>query len=142
MLAGCGSAWKKPWTKTIFIHVSEMRDASVGGPRRDHASRSVWLSVSPSSQSSTSTRLVVYRQYTFGTVTVVVARERAAGGLDVAGLDPVVELLADGPRELVDERDGVDELEPLDALPGDVRDLFEQADVGLERCPPRRAAGP
>ncbi len=62
MLAGCGSAWKNPWTKTIFIQVSEMRDASAWRSSSDHSVRSVWLRVGPSSQSSTSTRLVVYRQ--------------------------------------------------------------------------------
>ena len=53
--------------------------------------------------------------------------------LRVPRLHPVVELLANRPRELVDERDRVDELERLHAFADEARDLVEELEVGLDR---------
>src|SRR2546430_16968550 len=52
--------------------------------------------------------------------------------LRVAGLEPVVELLADRAGELVDELARVDEVERLDALAGDARGLVEEGEGGLD----------
>src|SRR2546428_584613 len=46
--------------------------------------------------------------------------------------EPVVELLPDRARELVDERPGVDEVERPDALLRDARGLVEEGEVGLD----------
>ena len=59
MFAGCGSAWKKPWTKTICIHVSVIRFASRRRSSGAHSPRSSRLSGVPSTRSIVSTRAVV-----------------------------------------------------------------------------------
>ena len=68
---------------------------------------------------------------------VWVTREVAVEVLRVARLLPVVELLADGARELVHELAGVDEIERADPLAREPRRLVEQAEVGFDllRCP-------
>ena len=50
----------------------------------------------------------------------------------VPGLGAVVELLANRAGELVDQADGVDEAQRLDALPGEARCLVEEDEVGLD----------
>ena len=67
---------------------------------------------------------------------VRVAGEVAVERLGVAALEPVVELLADRPRELVDDLLGVDEVERAHALLRQPRRLEEQREVGLDL--PRR----
>ena len=59
--------------------------------------------------------------------------------LGVARLEPVVELLADRARELVDDLLGVDEVERADALLRQARRLEEQREVGLDLA---RRVGP
>ena len=59
MLAGCGSAWKKPWTKSIFIQVSVIRFASFRRASGVQSPRSRRLSGVPSTRSIVSTRAVV-----------------------------------------------------------------------------------
>ncbi len=54
--------------------------------------------------------------------------------LRVPRLHPVVELLADRARELVDERDRVDELERLHPFADEARDLVQELEVGLDRA--------
>ena len=66
-----------------------------------------------------------------------VAGEVAVERLRVPPLEPVVELLPDLPRELVDERVRVDEVERAHALLHEPRRLVEQHEVGLDL--PRRA---
>ncbi len=63
---------------------------------------------------------------------VRVADEVPVKLLRVPRLVPVVELLANRARELVDERNGVDELERADALPDEARGLVEELEVGLD----------
>jgi hypothetical protein len=67
---------------------------------------------------------------------VRMTREVAVELLRVAGFHPVVELLADRARELVHERDRVDELERLHALTHEPSDLVHELEVGfdLARC--------
>ena len=52
--------------------------------------------------------------------------------LGVSRLHPVVELLADGAGEFVDERDGVDELERLHAVANETRRLIHELEVGFD----------
>ncbi len=52
--------------------------------------------------------------------------------LRVAALEPVVELLPDLPRELVDERTRVDEVERAHALLHELRRLVQEDEVGLD----------
>ncbi len=59
MLAGCGSAWKKPSPKTICIQVWVMRFARVTRSAAVHSSRSSWRRLVPSTRSIVSTRAVV-----------------------------------------------------------------------------------
>ena len=61
-----------------------------------------------------------------------VGGEVLAEDLGGARLDPVVELAADRAGELVDDRDGVDEVEPVDAALDDAGDLVEQRQVALD----------
>ena len=68
-----------------------------------------------------------------------VGGEVLAEDLGGAGLDPVVELAADRPGELVDDRDRVDEVEPVDAALDDARDLIEQRQVALDLAGRTRA---
>jgi hypothetical protein len=68
---------------------------------------------------------------------VSVSRSRVPGEvavelLGVPRLHPVVELLADRAGELVDERDGVDELERLDAVANETRGLVHELEVGFD----------
>ena len=65
-------------------------------------------------------------------VHVRVAGEVAVERLRIAGLQPVVELLPDLARELVDERPRVDEVERPHALLHEPRRLVEQREVGLD----------
>src|SRR5688572_7058060 len=65
-----------------------------------------------------------------------VTREVAVELLCVARLGPVVELLADRARELVHERDRVDELECPDPLADELCRLVEELDVRFDL--PRR----
>ena len=58
--------------------------------------------------------------------------ETVVEGLRVAGLEAVVELLADRARELVDELARVDELERPDPLPDQAGRLVEQRKVALD----------
>src|SRR4051812_49246792 len=58
--------------------------------------------------------------------------EVAVEGIGVARFKPVVELLADLPRELVDEEARVDEVERAHALLRDARGLVEEREVGLD----------
>src|SRR4029078_9314511 len=67
---------------------------------------------------------------------VRVAGEVAVERLRVATLLPVVELVADPPRELVDELACVDEVERTQALLREARRLVEQREIGLDL--PRR----
>jgi hypothetical protein len=60
------------------------------------------------------------------------ALEDAAEDVGVPGLGAVVELAGDGASELVDELDGVDELQLADAALDDAGDASEQLDVGLD----------
>jgi hypothetical protein len=69
MFAGCGSAWKKPCTNSICIHVSVMRFARRRRSSGDQDATSTWLRAVPSTRSIVSMRGVVYRQYTLGTRT-------------------------------------------------------------------------
>ena len=62
----------------------------------------------------------------------LVAHEVAVEYLRVPRLVAVVELEADGARELVHELSRVHELERLDALAQELRRLVEQAEVGLD----------
>ena len=61
-----------------------------------------------------------------------VRREVLAEDPGGAGLDPVVELAPDRPRELVDDRDRVDEVQLVDAALHDARNLIEQRKVALD----------
>src|SRR6266545_2768294 len=65
-------------------------------------------------------------------VDVRMAREVAVERLGIAPLEPVVELLADGARELVDDLADVDEVEGAYALLDDPRSLVEEAEVGFD----------
>ncbi len=67
---------------------------------------------------------------------VRVAGEVAVERLRVAALEPVVELLPDLPRELVDEPTRVDEVERADTLLHELRRLVQEDEVGLDltRC--------
>src|SRR4051812_42811395 len=60
------------------------------------------------------------------------ARELVVEGFGVAGLEAVVELLADRARELVDELARVDELERAHTLADQARGLVEQREVGFD----------
>ena len=73
---------------------------------------------------------------------VRVPGEVAVERLRVAPLEPVVELLADRARELVDDLAHVDEVERADALLRDARGLVEQPEVGLDLLAARPAAAP
>ena len=64
-----------------------------------------------------------------------VGREVLAEDLGRARLDPVVELAPDRAGELVDDGDGVDEVEPVDAPLHDAGDLVEQGQVALDLAP-------
>ena len=66
-----------------------------------------------------------------------VGREVLAEDLGGAGLDPVVQLAPDRPGELVDDRHGVDEVEPVDPALHDAGHLVEQGQVALDL--PRRS---
>ena len=72
-------------------------------------------------------------------------RTRGIGGEvlaeDLGGtrLDPVVELAADRAGELVDHRDGVDEVEPVDTALDEAGDLVEQRQVALDLASRARA---
>ena len=57
--------------------------------------------------------------------------EIASEGVGVA-LHPVVQLATDRSRELVDERDEVDERQPVDAILEHARELIQQLDVGVD----------
>src|SRR4051794_55910 len=59
--------------------------------------------------------------------------------LRVTRLEPVVELLADLPRELVDERACVDEVERADAFLDEPRRLVQQREIGLDLARRARA---
>ena len=61
-----------------------------------------------------------------------VAGEMLVEGVGVARLEPVVELLADRARELVDELARVDEVERADPLLREPRRLLEELDVALD----------
>ena len=63
---------------------------------------------------------------------VRVAGEVPVEGLGVPRLLPVVELVTDRARELVDQLARVDEVERADALLGDLRRLVEERKVGLD----------
>ena len=63
---------------------------------------------------------------------VRMAGEVAVERVGVARLEPVVELLADRPGELVDELARVDEVECANALLRDARGLVEQRDVRFD----------
>ena len=52
--------------------------------------------------------------------------------LSVPALEPVVELLADLPRELVHERARVDEVERTHPFPDELRSLVQQDEIGLD----------
>ena len=136
MLAGCGSAWKKPCRKIIVIQPSAIRYAS----RRRSVER-------PGGEVEIGELLAVElleRQHPRPRVAPVDARDphvRVAGevaveDLGVAPLQPVVELLADRAGELVDELLGVDEVERADTLLRQPGGLEEQRQVGLDL--PRR----
>ena len=73
---------------------------------------------------------------------VWVTREVAVEVLRVPALLPVVELLADRARELVDELARVDEVERADPLAREPRRLVEQREVGLDLAAARPAAAP
>src|SRR5213076_1234194 len=63
---------------------------------------------------------------------VWMAGEVVVKGLRVARLEPVVELLPDRARELVDELPRVDEVERADPLPREPRGLVEESEVALD----------
>ena len=67
---------------------------------------------------------------------VRVTGEVPVEGIRVARLEPVVELLPDRARELVDDLVRVDEVERADALLGELRRLVHEREVGLDL--PRR----
>ena len=116
MFAGCGSPWKNPCRKIIVIQVSVIRYARRRRSSISHASSGRSASCDPLEE--------LERQHARARVAPVdardphvrVAREVVVEGLGVAPLEPVVELLADRARELVDELARVDEVERADAL--------------------------
>ena len=63
---------------------------------------------------------------------MLVAREVPGERLGVSRLDAVVELLADRPREFVDEPARIDEVECPDALLREAGGLVEKREVGLD----------
>ena len=67
-----------------------------------------------------------------GDLDALVLGEVAAKHLGVATLDAIVEFAADRAGELVDDADGVHELQPLHPLSHPSRDLVEQHEVGFD----------
>ena len=116
MFAGCGSPWKTPWRKIISSHVSASSIAS----RRRSSIGSDTRSSSPSFGPPDP----LQRQHPLAGVRPVHLGDRARGrsrrscGASRRRCAPraVVELAADRPRELVDQRLDVDEVEALHAL--------------------------
>ena len=132
MFAGCGSAWKNPCRKIIVIHASAITYASRRRSSGDQCSWSrsaSWIPVEPVEGEDTVARVAPVRARH---PHVGVADEVPVELLGVPCLVLVVELQADRARELVDERDGVDELERADALADETRRLIEQLEVGLD----------
>ena len=136
MFAGCGSPWKNPCRKIIVIHASviEIREppALVERPVLDvdvgelHAVE------------------VLERQHARARVRPVDLRHRdvrmtgevLVEAVGVPRFEPVVELLPDRARELVDDLVRVDEVERANALLRELRRLVHQREVGLDL--PRR----
>ena len=132
MFAGCGSAWKKPCRKIIAIQVSVIRYAS---SRRSSAASRLELEVGELHAVEE-----LERQHLRPGVAPVDLRddddvrvgEVAPERVGVARLEPVVELLADRARELVDEVVDVDEVERADTLPDQAGSLVEEGEVVLD----------
>ena len=103
MFAGCGSPWKNPWRKIIVIQVSAIRYASRRRSSIAHASsgRSAsWIALEQLECEHARARVAPVDARD---ADVRVPREAVVEDLGVAGLEPVVELLADRARELVHE---------------------------------------
>ena len=136
MFAGCGSEWKKPWRKTIVIHVSAIRYAT---SRRSSGRMSLEIELGDLRPAQE-----LERQDASGRVLADDrghddarrVREVPVEGFRVPRLVRVVELEANRARELVDELLWIDELERAHALLQELRRLVEEPEVGLDL--PRR----
>ncbi len=132
MFAGCGSPWKKPWRKIIVIQVSAIRYASRRRWSIVQLSRSRSASCTPSRYSSVSTRGRRVRPVDARHGDVRVPGEVPVERIGVPALEPVVELLTDRPRELVDDLVRVDEVERANPLLREACRLVHEREIRLD----------